>query len=325
MLVIYLTSSFNLEGDSSVRAKLFSDVYYAEKTPLDLRYESFVNDREDRIKEWNEYSAEEAVKAKKNEELKEELDGLWGQDLEKWNERREKKYREKALNRYSAKKNPQAIEYKKAPKGAEYDFYGYDSKGRRVRLYDKEHKEEASKEKFKRVAKLNSKYDKIEKGIKKDLDKSEDARATYVILKTGIRPGSDKDTKGDVKAYGLTTLKSPWVTVKGNTTRFKFTGKKGVKIDKKVSDPTVAKIVRAQKKERTDELFPNITDASLRKYAGKYGGKTKDLRTLYANNLAKKLVKQGKTKKEVVAKVSQELQNTPAVAEGSYIEPKVFK
>jgi len=64
-----------------------------------------VNDREDRIREWNEYSAEEAAKEKKSAELKEELDSLWGQDLEKWNERREKKYREKALNRYSASKS----------------------------------------------------------------------------------------------------------------------------------------------------------------------------------------------------------------------------
>ena len=231
----------------------------------------------------------------------------------------------------SKKKVSNAITYVKAPKSAAYEFYGIDSKGRRVRLYGKEHSEAAAKAKFNRIDRLNKKYQQIESKLKQDIDakdddKRENARATYVILKTGLRPGSYTDTKGDVKAFGLTTLKNKDVTVRKNTAEFKFIGKKGVEIEKKVTDPTVARIVKSQKKIGNKELFPNITDDSVRGYVQKFGKfKPKDFRTLYANMVAKKLVKQGLPKKEVVQKVAVELQNTPGVAAGSYIDPKVLR
>jgi len=230
---------------------------------------------------------------------------------------------------YNASKD-NSIDWKKAPPGVKYDFYGIDSKGRRVRLYGKAHSAKASSSKFARIARLNKKYDSIEGSVKRDLDvkddsKRENARATYVILKTGLRPGSEKDTKADVDASGLTTLNDDEVVVSGSTSRFKFVGKKGVKIDKSVRDPTLARIVKEQKRLKGDDLFPNISDSSVRSYVRKFGAfKTKDFRTLYANKLAKGLVKKGVPKKQVVAKVAVELQNTPSVASGSYIDPKVF-
>ena len=228
-------------------------------------------------------------------------------------------------------KKDNSIDWMKAPPGVKYDFYGIDSKGRRVRLYGKVHADKAASSKFSRIERLNKKYDSIEGSVKKDLDvkdvsKRENARATYVILKTGLRPGSDKDTKADVEASGLTTLNDDEVRVVGSTSRFKFVGKKGVSIDKSVRDPTLARIVKEQKRLKGDELFPNISDSSVRGYVRKFGAfKTKDFRTLYANKLAKGLVKQGVPKKQVIEKVAGELQNTPAVASGSYIDPKVFK
>ena len=223
------------------------------------------------------------------------------------------------------------IDWKSAPKGAEYDFYGIDSKGRRVRLYGKEHKQKVDTVKFKRVEQLDKKYSAVEARLKQDIDakdetKRENARAAYVIFKTGLRPGTDKDTKGDVQAFGVTTLEPKTVKVSKDKVRFKFVGKKGVNIDKSVKDPTLKRIVTEQKRESKEELFPNITDDSVRRYIGKMGNyKTKDLRTLYANRLAKKLKKQGKPKKEIVETVAYELQNTPGVAKGAYIEPKVLQ
>ncbi len=235
-------------------------------------------------------------------------------------------WRGESYRHYLASKGIKTIKYMKAPKGAKYDLYGVDSKGRRVRLYDKQYKQAADKKKFNRIGRLSKRIDVIEGKVKKDLDSNDEARAMYVILKTGLRPGSDKDTKGDVQAYGVTTLKDSHVKVNGNITRFKFIGKKGVKIDKRVKDPVVAKIIKHQKALPGDEVFPDATAGSVRSYVKKFGNyKTKDLRTVYANRVAERLVKKGLSKKEVVKKVSDELQNTPAVTEGSYISHGVFK
>jgi DNA topoisomerase-1 len=225
-----------------------------------------------------------------------------------------------------AKKSSNAIEYKDAPKGAEYDKVGIDSKGRRVRLYSKEHKELVAKKKFSRVDRLKKKYPQILSRVEKDLsskDQStrENAMAMYVILKTGLRPGSYKETLGDVQAYGVSTLKAEHVTVKGNVVRFHFIGKKGVKIEKVVVDPKMASIIRKQKKSGK-ELFPTVNDSSLRSYVAKFGQyKTKDFRTLHANTIATKLMNKGVDRKAVVVQVAAELQNTPGVAKGAYIAP----
>lgn len=240
-------------------------------------------------------------------------------------------WRGESHRHYLAAKGIKTIKWKKAPSTEKYDAYGIDSKGRRVRLYGKAHSVAAAKSKFKRIERLSGKYTVVESKLRKDIDvddvgKRENARAAYVILKTGLRPGSYADTKGDVEAFGLTTLKNKDVTVKQNTVKFRFVGKKGVDIDKTVTDSTLARIVREQKKVGAKELFPNITDVSVREYVQKFGDfKTKDFRTLYANIVAKKLVKQGLPKKDVVRSVAVELQNTPGVAVGSYIDPKVLK
>jgi DNA topoisomerase-1 len=234
-----------------------------------------------------------------------------------------------STKRYLAAKTV-AIDWKKAPKEAKYDFYGVDSKGRRVRLYGKDHAQRAANSKFSRIERLNKKYATIEGAVKRDIDAKDDAtrenaRATYIILKTGLRPGSEKDTKADVEAAGLTTLDSKDVKVTGNKAQFNFIGKKGVKINKSVSDKTAVRILKEQK-SADKELFPNISDDSVRKYVRKFGPyKTKDFRTLYANKVAKQMVNKGVPKKQVVAKVAEELQNTPSVASGAYIDPKVFK
>jgi len=235
--------------------------------------------------------------------------------------------RNKPIGFYAKKSN--IIEYKDAPKGAEYDKVGIDSKGRRVRLYSKEHKESVAKKKFSRVDRLKKKYPQILSCVEKDLsskDQStrENAMAMYVILKTGLRPGSYKETLGDVQAYGVSTLKAEHVSVKGNVVRFHFIGKKGVKIEKVVVDPKMASIIRKQKKSGK-ELFPTVNDSSLRSYVAKFGQyKTKDFRTLHANTIATKLMNKGVDRKAVVVQVAAELQNTPGVAKSAYIAPSTY-
>jgi DNA topoisomerase-1 len=222
------------------------------------------------------------------------------------------------------------IKYVKAPRDAEYEFVGVDSKGRRVRLYDKTHKKAASDKKFNRIRRLEIAYPKILNKIENDvnsndLEKRENARAAYVIVNTGLRPGSEKDTKGDVQAYGVTTLEKNQVKTDGRNVNFKFVGKKGVLIEKKIVDSRMARIIKEQKEVPGKQLFPNVSDASLRRYFrthGKYS--TKDYRTLRANQLAKRLIKKGATDKQVIEGVAKDLSNTPGVSKSAYVDPEAF-
>jgi DNA topoisomerase-1 len=222
------------------------------------------------------------------------------------------------------------ITYKKAPVGTKYAWFGVDSKGRRVRLYSKSHSEAAKEKKFNRLKRLESALPKIEQGVEKDLqakdpERREAARVTYIMLKTGLRPGSEKDTKAEQQAYGVTTLKKDQVSVKDHTVRFRFIGKKGVKIDKIVKDNTLAKIVQEQKKLPGQQLFEHASDASVRRYVRKFGAfKPKDFRTLRANVVARKLVRSGKSGKVVYEGVAKELHNTPGVSKSAYVDDKVF-
>jgi DNA topoisomerase I len=223
-----------------------------------------------------------------------------------------------------------AIKYKKAPAGANYEFYGVDQKGRRVRLYGKRHVEQQKAKKFRRVRILRKKMSMIEEGIKrdteaKDEEKRENARVAYIILKTGLRPGSSKDTKAEQQAYGVTTLQKNQVKFSDGDATFDFIGKKGVHIIKKVHDPMLVRILKQQKNGEGKELFPNASDATVRRYLRKYGNvKTKDLRTLRANEIAEKLSKKGVGEKKIYEGVAKELNNTPGVSKSAYVDVEVL-
>lgn len=238
---------------------------------------------------------------------------------------------QKRVTEYMAKKRFQPIKYRNPEKG-DHDIakVGIDSKGRRVRVYEKEHHVAASKEKFSRVRGLKKEYPKILEHISKDVDAKdettrENARVAYIIAKTGFRPGTRKDTQGDVKAYGVTTLKKSHVAVSDGDVRFKFVGKKGVPISLKVHDEKMSKIIQQQKKESGKELFPNTSDATVRNYLYQYGRfKPKDFRTLKATQIAEPLVKRGIAESVVVSKVAKQLHNTPGVSKSSYVDPKLW-
>jgi len=216
-------------------------------------------------------------------------------------------------------------------KGKAYVAVGTDAKGRTVRQYALEFKQKQSKLKFKRTIQLEKKHPAVLKKIEKDLSASNDftrqnAEVAYIIAKTGARPGSDIDTKADVKAYGITTLEDKHAVVVGNSAKLKFIGKKGVQQNIELKDKKLREIVKRRKKESTKQLFPHSTAASLRNYLRTVGVKnTKDLRTVHATKLAKKLNTKGVDQKKVVEKVATELGNTPAVTRASYISPEVFK
>jgi len=223
---------------------------------------------------------------------------------------------------------------------------GRDSKGRPQPVYSDKFKKHQQKEKHTRVIKLEKKFDEAERDYKadqksKDYHKKERADCLALIIDTGIRPGSERDTKADKKAYGATTLEGRHVVQRGGQTLLVFEAKCGVHQELPVTDPKVASMVvkRAQKAGPNGKLF-DCNDGQLRSYTKKLDGggfKPKDMRTLKANTTAIKVIKKEygsskpKTKKEfkkrvkfVGTEVSKVLGNTCSVALQSYIRPEIF-
>jgi len=160
-----------------------------------------------------------------------------------------------------------------------------------------------------------------------------------LIMETGLRPGSDRDTKAEKQAFGATTLEGRHVDVdsQGNVT-LKFTGKKGVQREVKIEDKNLAEELAERKKTAgsNDRLF-DTSASKLRDYVKTLDGgrfKPKDMRTRLGTEIASDIIASqdapgnGKAYKrkvrEVAKQVAERLGNTPAVALQSYIDPTVF-
>lgn len=218
---------------------------------------------------------------------------------------------------------------------------GYDAKGRLQNKYSDSHIVKQAAVKFARIGELLQKVNEITKQNEKELksDKNrESAACLRLIMHTGIRPGSDVDTKAEKQAYGATTLQGKHVVgTKGNV-HLKFTGKKGVPLDIKVEDQSIADdlLFRAKKVGRRGRLFETNEKALLGYTHSLDGGKfkTKDMRTMVGTSTAiaemkkmpapKTAEEYVKAVKKVAEVVSKKLGNTPVVALQSYISPTVF-
>jgi DNA topoisomerase-1 len=159
--------------------------------------------------------------------------------------------------------------------------------------------------------------------VKRDISEQKpEAEAVYTIYKTGFRPGTEKETLAEKQAYGVSTLEPKHIRIKGSTVQFKFIGKKGVHVEKDVTDKLLADIMR-RRRSAGKQLFP-VSDNQMRAYFSNLTGnryQLKDLRTLRAQRLAKEL---DGSKKEIAEEVSKELSNTPAVAIKSYVSPELI-
>ncbi len=221
---------------------------------------------------------------------------------------------------------------------------GRDDKGRKQPIYLASHRTSKDAKKFARVKRLDGKYDlvmnQINKGLQsRDTITREHAAVTRLIMEVGLRPGSERDTGAEYESFGATTLKAEHVISDKNGVKLVFVpGKKhGNEVElPPVSDAAIAKDL-VERAKKGGQLFPSVTDGSLRKYIGQLDGKgflTKDLRTLKGTSEAKDLVaimpiptnakEYKKAVKAVAMHVSKILGNTPTIALKSYISPVVF-
>jgi len=225
--------------------------------------------------------------------------------------------------------------------GAKLLVKGKDAKGRMQYLYNPEHVTMRAAEKFARINALNKSYDAIvEENAGNARKGSEEAQCLLLVLATGIRPGSEKETKGSVQVHGATTLEGRHVVKQGDAVRLEFIGKRGLKQSIPVNDPGVAKMLLRRKRTmgKNGRLFGVIGDQLLRYAKGLGGGagfQTKDFRTHLGTDVAlkkmrritrpKTMLEYKKAVRAVADAVAARLGNTRKVALQSYVNPAIFE
>lgn len=222
--------------------------------------------------------------------------------------------------------------------------------------YPPEWTEKASKYKFARVAHILAQLETISSELKREftnkgLDAATraNAAALYLTLHQGTRPGGAGETRGE-PTYGITNLQRRHVAIhKDGTVELQYRGKSGVSRTVAMKDMQLAETIREFMGGRDQvnskkPLWPANRQAMaerLKQYNEHF--KVKDLRTAVAMRIGTKAVEEvlqqewdtkTKTKakraakaivKEIATKVSQQLGNTPSVAQKNYLAPELFE
>ena len=228
-----------------------------------------------------------------------------------------------------------------------------DSEGRTQGKQQPEFRQQKQNEKWERCTPWteDEKYKSLQKALKeianrptknqKEKDKNTAvSECLQLMLATGIRPGSEDDTKAKTKAYGATTLQANHLVKKGTQRFLQFTGKDGVKHNHEITDPKLKKMLDKRKtgaemwKGKNGQLF-DVSDDDLRKTLEPFDLKPKDLRTICAMRLAQQQLKSIpptddpkefiKVVKQVCNTVCAVLGNRSEETFKSYIAPSVWQ
>jgi len=230
---------------------------------------------------------------------------------------------------------------------------GTDDAGRRQYLYHPDWRVKRDKQKFDRVLGAAARLPRARKQIAADLHSRGMplARATALavrLLDVGyFRIGSDAyaDANG---SFGLTTLERRHLKRDKGAVIFSFVGKSGVKHSIRVDDADVIKVLDAMiaRKGRSRRLLAyqdrtewvDLDAAAVNAYlASLLGGEmtAKDFRTWHATVIAASALalssepgdtvsSRRRAVKAAVEEVASYLGNTPTIAKGSYIDPRVL-
>ncbi len=158
-------------------------------------------------------------------------------------------------------------------------------------------KQGRDKEKYEKAIKLEKEIEKIRKAMVKDMKdpkKSNVATACYLIYRTAMRVGDEKDPD-EADTVGATTLRKEHIKITPDTIEFDFLGKDSVRWqetlkavgDDKQFQENLKKLI--DKKKPHEEIFHNITSRDVNKYfSGIVKGLTaKVFRTYQATTVVK--------------------------------------
>jgi DNA topoisomerase I len=228
---------------------------------------------------------------------------------------------------------------------------GTDAAGRRQYLYHEAWQQERAEEKFDRVLELSKQLPLWRKRIAHDLagrGLTRDrvlALALYLLDCGYFRAGGEQYAEEN-ESYGLATLLCEHVTVHRGIVSFDYPAKSGVRRTYGIEDAEVVRAVRSLTR-RTDcterllvyrngsgwtDIHADDLNTRFKEIVGD-DYSVKDLRTWHGTVLAATAlagadpaVSQRVAKRveaAVMKEVAEELGNTPAVARGSYVDPRV--
>lgn len=236
------------------------------------------------------------------------------------------------------------------PKG-HIQAVGTDAAGRRQYLYHTAWQQERAEEKFDRVLELSVQLPMWRARIAKDLARRGLTRERVLavalrLLDRGYFRAGGEQYAEEHESYGLATLLCSHVTMRRDAVEFDFPAKSGVRRTVEIQDAEIVRAVRAliRRPQRTDRLlvcrsgsgWVDIRSEDLNARFKEMVGEqytVKDLRTWHGTVLAaaafaeadppvsQRVVK--RVESAVMKEVAEELGNTPAVARGSYVDPRV--
>jgi DNA topoisomerase-1 len=228
---------------------------------------------------------------------------------------------------------------------------GTDAAGRRQYLYHPAWQQERSEEKFDRVLELSTQLPAWRTSIARDLAGQGLTRERVLALALRLldrgyfRAGGEQYAE-EHESYGIATLLCEHVTVRRDAVEFDYPAKSGVRRTVQIEDADIVRAVRSltRRAQRTERLlvcrnasgWVNVQADDLNTRFKELVGDdytVKDLRTWHGTVLAaaafadadppvsQRVVK--RVEAAVMREVAEELGNTPAVARGSYVDPRV--
>jgi DNA topoisomerase IB len=228
---------------------------------------------------------------------------------------------------------------------------GTDVAGRRQYLYHQKWQDERAEEKFDRVLEMSKRLPEWRARVGADLRGRGLQRERVLALALHLvdlgyfRAGGEQYAEEN-ESHGLATLLCDHVTLRGAVVAFDYPAKSGVRRSLQVEDAEVVRAVRSllRRPDRTERFlvcregsaWVNVQADTLNARFKELMGddySVKDLRTWHGTVLAaeafvdadppvsKAVVK--RVESAVMKEVAEALGNTPAVARGSYVDPRV--
>jgi DNA topoisomerase-1 len=170
------------------------------------------------------------------------------------------------------------------------------------------------------------------------------AAIVRLLEETRIRVGNDEYRKEN-GSFGLTTLRNRHVDVIGSQVRFSFKGKSGKQHRIKLQDRRLARLIKRMLDLPGQELFEYVDEngeakpiesEDVNEYIKEISGEdfsAKDFRTWAGTILAARFFREAEVTEDTagskkalvraIARVAEELGNTPAVCKKCYIHPAV--
>jgi DNA topoisomerase I len=229
---------------------------------------------------------------------------------------------------------------------------GIDARGRKQYRYHARFREVRDEDKFKRMVAFGTAIRTIRAHVTRDLAKKGlpkrkvVAVVVYLLEKSLIRVGNHEYAEAN-QSFGLTTMLTRHVKVRGQKIEFNFLGKSKVRHRIEIHDPRLARVIRRIQDLPGQELFHYlgengeavcISSADVNAYLHEAGGErftAKDFRTWWGSLLAlieltqvERPASQAASKRAistVMKAVAKQLGNTPAICRKSYVHPAVIR